>query len=94
MLVEVFLIGFDTGGGYGHRQEANALLQLLSPISRHCPHSLTSGEELGVCFNVEYQVVGGDEVGAEASGGARGGCRVLVWVWRPRREQRGFKGPL
>lgn len=51
--VEIFLIGFDASGGYAHQQDAGALSGLLSSgLNRHCPHSLESNEELGVCFQV------------------------------------------
>lgn len=65
--VDVILIGFEGGGGYGHKQEPDTLASLLaSGLNRHCPHSLESGEELGVCFHVSYQVMGGDSLGPEA----------------------------
>lgn len=66
--VDVFLIGFDGGGGYGHKLEAAALANVLaSGLGRACPHSLESGDEIGVCFHVNYQVMGGDELGDAAA---------------------------
>jgi hypothetical protein len=70
--VEVFLIGFDGRGGYAYQQDAKAVLNLLnSGITHHCPHSLESKEELGVCFQINYQVLGPDDLGEEVRGG---GC--------------------
>ncbi|KAI8469957.1 MAG: hypothetical protein J3K34DRAFT_521754 [Monoraphidium minutum] len=66
--VEVFLIGFDGDGGYAHKADSNDLLNLLNAGSNHhCPHSLESAEELGVCFQVNYQVMGQDYLGDEAT---------------------------
>ncbi|KIZ06288.1 hypothetical protein MNEG_1669 [Monoraphidium neglectum] len=65
--IEVFLIGFDGDGGYAYKQDASQLLSLLNAgASRACPHSLESGEELGVCFQMNFQVLGADALGPEA----------------------------
>lgn len=51
--VDVFLIGFDGNGGYAHKTDPFDLLNLLNAgTNHHCPHSLESGAELGVCFQV------------------------------------------
>jgi len=73
--VEVFLIGFDGAGAYAHKQDAQQLLKLLGAgLNQHCPHSLETLEELGVCFSVNYQVLGAEELGEEVSG--------LIVEWR------------
>jgi len=77
--VEVFLIGFDARGGYAHAQDPAALSALLEPLSRHCPHSLESGEELGVCFTVNYEVLGPEELGGEVRAWVGGGVAGLGW---------------
>jgi hypothetical protein len=72
--VEVFLIGFDGRGGYAFKQDTKALLSLLnSGIPHHCPHSLETKEELGVCFQINYSVLGPEELGEEVRGGRPAG---------------------
>ncbi|GBF94529.1 hypothetical protein Rsub_07063 [Raphidocelis subcapitata] len=64
--VDVFLVGFDGGGGYGHRVDPGALQALLAsgPAAR-CPRALEGGGELGVCFQLNYRVMGARELGEE-----------------------------
>jgi hypothetical protein len=58
------------------RQDASQLLSLLNAgASRACPHSLESGEELGVCFQMNFQVLGADALGPEVRGLPPGGVR-------------------
>lgn len=73
--VEVFLIGFDGDGGYAHRQDTLQLHNLLDAgLNQHCPHSLETQEELGVCFQINYQVMGSDFIGDEV-----GSCTLSTW---------------
>ena len=64
--VEVFLVGFDGDGAYAHKQDSSQLLSLVAAaLNQHCPHSLETEEEIGVCFQLNWQVLGDDELGDE-----------------------------
>jgi hypothetical protein len=77
MHVEVFLIGFDGTGGYAHTLDTAQVLSLLhSGLNQHCPHSLETDEELGVCFQINYQALGKDDLADEVRGRERGGRRL------------------
>lgn len=88
--VEVFLIGFDADGGYAHKQDAQALLALLTAaLNQHCPHSLASEQQLGVCFQLNWQVMGNDELGDQVRGpsdetGRGAGARAWLCAQRAR----------
>lgn len=67
--VDVYLVGFDGDGGYGHVADAVELAKLLAGAGRPdaCPRSLDTGEEVGVCFRLDYRVYGASDLGDEVS---------------------------
>ncbi|KIY99214.1 hypothetical protein MNEG_8751 [Monoraphidium neglectum] len=66
--VDVFLIGFEADGGYAHKVDSMMLQNLLNAGEEvtHCPRSLDTRGDLGLCFKVHYQVLGHAELGGEA----------------------------
>lgn len=104
--VEVFLIGFDGDGGYAHKQDTGMLLNLLSAgLNQHCPHSLETQEELGVCFQLNYEVLGADELGEEVRthalgrrgrglGSSAGWAGSVGWVPCRKRRCHRFAAPV
>jgi hypothetical protein len=61
--IDVFLIGFDGDGAYGYQLQPSRLLQMLSSsLSFYCPRVWDTEEDLGVCFSVNFQVMGGSDL--------------------------------
>jgi hypothetical protein len=69
--VDVFLIGFEADGGYAHKVDSMMLQNLLNAGEEvtHCPRSLDTRGDLGLCFKVHYPVLGHAELGGEVRGG-------------------------
>ncbi len=59
----MYLVGFNGDSGFGYTLQASKLSSLLSSaLQTHCPTAWDTNEELGVCFQPNWQVLGGEEL--------------------------------
>jgi hypothetical protein len=60
--IDVFLLGFKGDGGFGVAIDANRLYSLLGThLSVVCPTDWEAGEDLGICFQPSFQIIGAEE---------------------------------